>query len=84
MHEFIISSSLHIRQGGTRNVMVTLVGNNTVTRVQIQEEFVCISHTVNIVGKSMNPTILPPAIEKIVEQTVPFNLGMANGQEGKL
>ena len=32
----------------------------------------------------MNPTTLPPAIRKIVEQTVVFNLGMATGLgEGK-
>ena len=47
------------------------------TRVQILDTAVCISHSVNTLGKSMNPTILPPAIGKIVGQTGFFNLGMA-------
>ena len=32
----------------------------------------------------MNPTILFPAMGKIVGQTVLFNLGIATGLEGKL
>ena len=35
-----------------------------VTRVQMLGEFVCISHNAYSFGKSMNPTILPPAMGK--------------------
>ena len=56
----------------------------TVTRVQIQDEAVCISHSANALGKSMNPTILPLAMGEI-GQTKLFNLGMATGiRERKL
>ena len=37
---------------------------NLATRVQIQYEVVCISHSVNILGKGMHPTILSPAMGK--------------------
>ena len=37
---------------------------NTTTRVQILVEAVCISHSANILAKSMNPIILPPAMGK--------------------
>ena len=46
------------------------------TRVQILNETVCISHSANILGKGMNPTILPPAIGKIVWQTGFFHLAL--------
>ena len=36
----------------------------TVTRVQIQDETDCISHSTNTLGKGMNPIILPPAMGK--------------------
>ena len=36
----------------------------TVTRVQILDEAACISHSTNIFGKDMNPTIIPPAMDK--------------------
>ena len=34
------------------------------TCVQILDEVVCISYSTNILGKGMNPTILPPAVGK--------------------
>ena len=37
---------------------------DTVTRVQILDETDCISHSTNILGKDMNPIILPPAMGK--------------------
>ena len=35
---------------------------DTVTRVQILDETDCISHSINTLGKGMNPIILPPAM----------------------
>ena len=40
--------------------MVRVVGNG----VQILDEAVYISHRTNTLGKGMNPTILPPAMDK--------------------
>ena len=37
---------------------------DTVTPVQIQDEAVCISHSINTLGKGMNPTILFPIMGK--------------------
>ena len=37
---------------------------DTVTRVQILDMVVCISHSANTFRKAMNPVILPPAIGK--------------------
>ena len=37
---------------------------NTATRVQILDETDYISYTTNILGKGMNPIILPPAVGK--------------------
>ena len=37
---------------------------DTATRVQIQDETDCISHSTNTLGKGMNPIILPPAMGK--------------------
>ena len=37
---------------------------DTATRVQILDETDCISHSTNTLGKSMNPTILPPGMGK--------------------
>ena len=36
----------------------------TVTPIQILDKVVCISHSANTLGKDMNPTIFPPAIDK--------------------
>ena len=36
---------------------------DTVIRVQILDEAVCISHSANILGNDMNPTILPPVMQ---------------------
>ena len=55
------------------------------TQVRIQDEAVCISHSVNTFEKAVNPTILPPAMSKIVGQIGLFSLGMVTGAgEGKL
>ena len=54
---------------------------DTATRVQILDETDC----ANTLGKGMNLIILPPAIGKIVGQTVFFSLGKATSlEEGKL
>ena len=45
--------------GGACRVMVIVVESSTVTRVQILDEAICISHSTNILGKGMNTTILP-------------------------
>ena len=37
---------------------------NTVTRVQILDEIVCVSRGINTIGKSVNPTILHPPMGK--------------------
>ena len=42
---------------------------DTDTWIQILDEAVCISHNVNTLAKSMNTTILTPAMGKIVGQT---------------
>ena len=52
---------------------------DTVTQVQTLNEAFCISYSVNTFGKVINPTILPPAMHKIVGQTELFKLGMATG-----
>ena len=55
------------------------------TRVQILDKAVCISHSVNTLGKGMNTTIIPPARGKIVGKTGLSNLGIAtNLREGEL
>ena len=46
---------------------------NSATQVQILNNAVSISHIANTLRKGMNPTILFPAIGKIVEQTGLFN-----------
>ena len=56
-----------------------------VARVQTQDEAVCISHGTITLGKGIHPTILPPVMGKIVEQTGFFNLVMVTSlREGKL
>ena len=58
---------------------------DTTTRVQILDETDCIPYSTNILGKVMNPIILPPAMGKIVGQTGFFSLGEATSLgEGKL
>ena len=39
-------------------------GMDTAKRVQNLDEFDCISHSTNTLGKGMNPIILPPAKAK--------------------
>ena len=53
-------------------------------RVQILGDVVCILNHANTLEKGMNPTNLPPAMGKIVEQTRLFSLSIATGLgEGK-
>ena len=33
------------------------------------EETVCISQSANVLGKSMNPVLLPPAMDKLIWQS---------------
>ena len=47
-----------------RGVMVIVVGNGLGDSNSILEEADCISHSTNILGKGMNPIILPPAMGK--------------------
>ena len=47
-----------------------------VTRIQILDEAVYISHGITCLGKGMHPIILSLAMGKIVEQTGLFSLGM--------
>ena len=47
---------------------------HTVTRVQILDEADNISHRTNILGKSMNPFILPPTMEKENSEFKPVKL----------
>ena len=47
-------------------------------RVQVLDKTIFISHNTNTFGKGMNPTILPPAMGKIVGQTGLFSLGYGN------
>ena len=49
-----------------RRVMSLSLEMDTVTRVQILDKGVCISHSANTLG--MNPIILPPAMGKLVRQ----------------
>ena len=69
--------------------MVISIGNEYGYRSSYHEQGFCILHSTNILGKSMNPTILPPAMSKIVGQTGLVNLGMStnlgeNNSEFKL
>ena len=64
--------------------MVIFAGNGHGEPSSNLNKAVCISHTANTLGKNMNPTILLPAMGKIVGQTELFNLGMATSLEGKL
>ena len=51
----------------------------------MEDETVCVSHSAYTPEKSMNPTILPPIMGKIVEQTGILNLDMPTRiREGKL
>ena len=50
------------------------------TTVQIMDEAVCISLSTNALTKLLNPTILPPAMDKEVRQTGGFNLGLEKGK----
>ena len=51
--------------GGARGVMVIIAGSGHGERVQMLDETDCISHSTNTFAKSMNPIILPPAMENI-------------------
>ena len=53
---------------------------DTTTQVQIQDKSICISYSINTLGKGMNLIILP---ESILGQTGFFNLGMAISMEKK-
>ena len=50
---------------------------DSVTRVQILDETVCISLHTNALGKSMNLSVLPFSYGYIVQQTGIFTLGKA-------
>ena len=73
------SDDVYYPEGGARGVMVIVVEMDTATRVQILDETDCISHSTNIMGKGMNPIILPSG------RTGFFSLGEATSLgEGKL
>ena len=46
------------------SVMIIIVGNDTVTRVQILDEAVCISHSSYTLKKGMHLLILPTFMDK--------------------
>ena len=50
--------------GGTRGVMVIVVGNGHGDTSSNLDRADCISHSTNTLGKGMNPVILLPAIGK--------------------
>ena len=54
----------HTLLGGTRGVMVIVLGNGHGDTSQILDKANCISHNTNTLGKGMNPIILPPAMGK--------------------
>ena len=66
--------------------MITITGNGSSNPSSYLDEAVCISHSANnTLGKSMNPTILPPAMGRIVRQTELFSFDIATSLgEGKL
>ena len=43
---------------------LSLLEIDTVTGIQILDKLVGISHSINTLGKGMNPTILPPVMDK--------------------
>ena len=47
---------------------------DTVNRVQILDEALCISHTVNTLSKGNNPNILPPAMGNQQDKLNSFTL----------
>ena len=65
--------------------MNIIVGNEHGDPCPILDEAVYISHSANTLGKVMNATILPSALDKILGQTGLFNHGIATSPgEGKL
>ena len=46
------------------HIIILLEEMDTATGVQILDEADCISHSINILAKGTNPTILPPVIGK--------------------
>ena len=56
--------------------MIIVVEMNTLTRVQNLDEAVSIAHCTNTLVKDMNPTILPPAMGKLIGETGLLSLGM--------
>ena len=54
---------------------------DTVTRVQFLDETICLSHCVNTLRKSINPTILPLQLSR--GKTRLFNLGIATSQRNE-
>ena len=50
--------------GGARGVMVIVVGNGHGDTSSNLDETDCVSHSINTLGKGMNPIILPLAMGK--------------------
>ena len=50
--------------GGACGVMVIVVGNGHGESSSNPDETNCISHSINTLGKGINPIILPPAMGK--------------------
>ncbi len=51
-------------EGGTFDVMVTVIGNGHGNLSSTPNMAVCFSYTANTVGRDMNPTIFPPSMGK--------------------
>ena len=53
-------------RGDARDVIDIVIGNGHSNKSSILDKAVCISHSTNTLGKGMNPTILRPAMGKII------------------
>ena len=57
-----------------RGVMIKSYEMDSVTRAQILDETICILHSPHTLGKVMDPTILPPAMGKLLGKLGSFTL----------
>ena len=55
---------IYIVKEGVYSIMAIVVEMHTTTSVQILDKAFCISYSAYILEKGINPTILPPAMDK--------------------
>ena len=67
---------IHLITRGAHGVMNIIVGNQHINPSSNLDEAVYISHGTNILGKGINPTILPQVMGKIMEQNGLFSFNM--------